>query len=80
MSLEVLRYPLLMALVSVPNGEDPGMLMLSVCIVLLVLAGRGGKGAGRRGREGSYSGAVVHGQETSKDGDLKLCTKSRHSK
>ncbi len=80
MSLEVLRYPLLMALVSVPDGEDPGMLMLSVCIVLLVLAGRGGKGAGCRGREGSYSGAVVFGQETSQDRNLQLCTKSRHSK
>jgi hypothetical protein len=39
--------------ITVPGRENSGILMSSVCIVLLVLAGRGGKG------DGCWAGGIV---------------------
>jgi hypothetical protein len=60
-----------------PTEEDSGRLMSSECIVLLMLAGREGKGDRHWGW---VRGAVDSGQETIEDGDSQLRTRRHHSK
>jgi hypothetical protein len=62
-----------------PTEEDLGMLLLSVCIVMLYWREDGEWGRVQSGG-GFWNEAVDSEQGTSKDRDLQLCTKSRHSK